>query len=325
MGIPCVSVFIVNYNTGALLEQCLSSIFNSKGDFELEVFVGDNNSRDSSADVVERKFPQVSLLRYTQNMGYTRAINMLLPEAKGDYCLLLHPDMELLPNTVKSFVEFFELHPRAGILGGNLYYPDGTPNPCEILFPTFRNDLLCFSFRLLRRLPGGRHLVGDRNPIEWSHESTCRVNWVWDACMMVRREVFETIGHFDEDFFVWYADWDLCKRAADAGWFVYYVRPATAIHHERQSFAKDKVPREEIRYKVDGWCSVARQAQDRQVFLKKHTGTASIFGVKTIGVVENALRFCLISSNLLLRRASFKEASYQLKACLQTIQSILNT
>ena len=194
MASRCISIFIVNYNTRALLEQCLKSIFESEGDLTVEVFVADNNSTDGSAESVKGRFPEVSLTRYSQNMGYTRAVNLLLPLAKGEYYLLLHPDVQLLPNTLKQLVEFFESHPQAGILGGNLYYPDGTPNPCEILFPSFKNDLVCFGVRLFNKLPGGRKLVGDFNPLEWSHKSTSQVNWVWNACMMVRREVFERTG-----------------------------------------------------------------------------------------------------------------------------------
>ncbi len=167
-------------------------------------------------------------------------------------------------------------------------------------------------------------MVGNFNPLEWSHESTSQVNWVWNACMIVRREVFEMVGYFDDHFFVWYADWDLCKRAVDAGWSVYYLRPATAIHHERQSFAKEDITRQEVRYKVDGWHSAARQMQDLNIFLKKHASSASIYGIKTIYVVENVLRLCMIPGSILLRRATLKEAFFQIRVCLQTIQAILN-
>lgn len=320
---PTVSIFIVNYNTRDLLEQCLKSIFETKGYVAVEVFVADNNSTDSSPDMVEAKFPEVSLTKYSRNMGFTKAVNPILPLARGEYYLLLHPDLEIPPNTFNRFLEFFESHPQAGILGGNLYYPDGTANPCEILFPGFKNDLLWFSVRLFKKFPGGRNLMGNLNPMEWSHKSTCQVNWVWNACMMVRREVFERIGYFDDHFFVWYADWDLCKRAVDAGWLTYYLYPAKAIHHERYSFSKEDVAVEEVRYKVDGWHSAPAQIWDRLTFLKKHSSARSILGVKAVGVVENVFRFWLILGNPLFGRTTFKKASFQLRACLQTICTIL--
>jgi GT2 family glycosyltransferase len=321
--IPSISIFIVNYNTRELLERCLTSIFATKGDLDLEVFVADNNSTDGSPDMVESVFPDVSVTRYSQNMGFTKAINPLLPLGNGEYYLLLHPDLEILPLTFKQFLMFFKSHPQVGIVGGNLYYPDGTPNACEILFPSFKNDLLCFAVRLFRRLPCGGRLLGDYNPLEWSHKSTSKVNWVWNACMMVRKQVFASIGHFDEDFFVWYADWDLCKRATDAGWDVYYLRPAAAIHLERHSFSEEDNIAIDVRYKVEGWHSAPRMIQDRHRFLKKHTSPGSVFGVKIIDMVQNALRFWLILGNLVFRKIIFKEASFQLRACLQTIQAIL--
>lgn len=141
--------------------------------------------------------------------------------------------------------------------------------------------------------------------------------------MMVRREVLEQIGYFDEDFFVWYADWDLCKRATDVGWQVYYLREATAIHHERRSFDKDSIHSDEIRYKIDGWYSAASQIQDRYLFLKKHSGRASMYGTKLINTAENALRILLILAGAASRGITRKEVSFRIRTCFQTIQAIL--
>lgn len=317
------SVFIVNYNTCSHLEQCLKSIFESKDNLNIEVFVADNASTDGSAEMIRAKFPQVFLTRYSKNVGYTKAINPLLTLATGEYYLILHADLEILPDTLKQFLTFFEDHPEVGILGANLYYPDGTPNPSEILFPSFRNELLCFALRLLKKLPGTRKLVEKHNPMEWSRKSTAQVNWVWNACMMVRRQVFETVGDFDEDFFVWYADWDFCKRAADAGWGIRYLHSATAIHHERQSFGREDIIGEEVRYKVDGWRSAPRQIWDRHIFLKKHCGRRSIYGVKAIYTVTTSLGLCLILGNLLFGKTLPSEALFQVKACLRTVHTIL--
>lgn len=318
-----ITVFIVNYNTCALLEKCLESIFDTKGDLNVEVLIADNNSADGSLEMIRTKFPQVALKCYAENMGFTKAINPLLSRGKGEYYLMLHPDLKLMPGTLKCFLEFFESHPRVGVLGGNLYYPDGTPNSCEVLCPGFKSDLLCFAGRAFGKLPGIRKLVGDFNLVEWSHETTSRVNWVWNACMMIRRGVLEQIGYFDEDFFVWYADWDLCKRATNAGWSVCYVHSAKAIHYERQSPDEAFAAKEEIRYKVDGWHSAAMMIRDRHIFVKKHCGYRSILGIRVIDVVQNMLRLCLILARFLLCRRTLRETSFQVRACLQTIHATL--
>jgi len=320
---PSISVFVVNYNTCGLLERCLRSVFNNKGDVSVEVFVADNCSTDGSAAMVEERFPQVWLTKYTENRGFTKAVNPLISMAEGRYYLFLHPDMELLPGTLSAFLDFFESNTHAGIVGANLYYPDGTPNPCEILPPGFKNDLLSLSVRLFKRLPAARHLTGERNPAEWSHKRTRQVNWVWNACMMVRRQVIDAVGSFDEKFFVWFADWDLCKRAADTGWGVYYLKEARAIHHERLSFTTQDLEMEEIRYKVDGWYSAPGQIHDRHVFLKKHAGAASILGMKTIQAFENGIRLWLILGRLLVGKSNLRDGLFEMGACLRVIQAIL--
>ena len=321
--VPRLSILIVNYNTRDLLEKCLQSVFKTKRGLSVEVLIGDNNSLDGSDEMIADLFPQVKLTAFHQNVGYTRAMNALFAAAKGEYFLLLHPDVELLPGSLQAFLNFFSRHRRAGVLGGNLYYPDGTPNPCEILFPGLRNDLKCFLRKVLLHLPSVTGLPPESNPLEWSHEETCQVNWVWNACMMLRREVFDKIGLFDERFFVWFADWDFCKRATDAGWAVYYLDSAKAVHHERQSFLADGEDMLELRYKVDGWYSVAGQIRDRCRFLNKHVTAASRFGTKVIAFTENTLKLCAIVARLPLGRAGRPRDIFQLKACLEVLRAIL--
>lgn len=318
---PRLSIFIVNYNTRDLLEKCLQSIFETKGGLSVEVLIGDNNSSDGSGEMVANLFPQVKLTAFHQNVGYTRAMNTLLATAKGEYFFLLHPDVELLPGSLQAFLNFFSRHRRAGILGGNLYYPDGTPNPCEILFPGFRNDLKCFVRRLLLHLPSVTGLPGESNPLEWSHEKTCQVNWVWNACMMVRREVFDKIGLFDENFFVWFADWDFCKRATDAGWAVYYLDSPKALHYERQS--PTQLGMKEVIYKVDGTYSAPRMYSDRYQFLRKHCHGTEILGMKSLHLFEYASRVGVALTEGMMGHVPVQKTSSYIKLLLKTVKTIL--
>lgn len=317
-----VSIFIVNFNTCALLKRCLESILKHRGHLSIELFVADNGSTDGSPEMVGSSFPQVSLTRYAQNIGYTKALNPLLQFASGNYFLFLHPDIEILGNTLSELVSFLESHSEAGIVGANLYYPDGSPNSCEIMFPGLRNDLLCFAVRFFDKLSVSK-LAGERKPMEWSHKSTSKVDSVWNACMMVRKEVFDTVGYFDEQFFYGSVDWDFCKRAGAFGWSVYYLHSAVAIHYERQSFTEEDMIRNDVRYKVDGWPTAACRYLDRHRFLRKHYGPLSVCGVKIVYIVENALRLWLILGSFFFRRVGYRSASFQLKACLQSIQTIM--
>lgn len=320
---PDISVFIVSYNTSGLLENCLSSIFSCSPQVSLEVFVVDNHSTDDTLQMIEMNFPGVNVVSLPQNMGFTKAINYLLPMGSGNYYLILHPDVVVFPETLLQLLAFFEDRKSAGILGANLQYPDGTPNACEILFPSLKNDLICFAVRLFRKLPAGNLLLGkDYNPLEWSRKSTSKVNWVWDACMMVRKAVFEDIGYFDEDFFVWYADWDFCKRASDMGWQIYYVLPAKAVHYEFQSFDDSTLPSEYVRYKVDGWQSASVMIPDRYTFVRKHC-SESLPGIKAIDLFQNTLRGGLILVKTLIEGPpSLSAVSRAMKAYLKNIRAI---
>jgi len=321
---PDVSVFIVSYNTRRLLAECLRSLEETKGDLDLEVFVADNNSTDATREMVREKFPKTHIKNYSRNMGFTRAVNPMLSLARGKYFLLLHPDIRLLPDTLNELISFFEDHPRTGILGGNLYYPDGTPNPCEIRFPDFKGEFSCFTSRLLNKFPRENQLHHeDNNRLIWSHRSSDRVTWVWNACMMVRQEVFQTVGYFDEDFFVWFADWDFCKRTSEKGWSVHYVAPAVAIHYERNSPLEAHDKEDTVRYKIDGWYSAVQQMKDRRVFWQKHLRRTSVYGVRGIYFLESFLRMWLVLCHWLLNRTRGQETAFQVKTCLKTMHAVL--
>jgi GT2 family glycosyltransferase len=320
---PWVSILIVNYNTRDLLAKCLQSIFETKRGLSVEVLIWDNNSSDRSGEMLVNLFPQVKLIAFRQNVGYTRAINALLAAAKGEYFLLLHPDVELLSGSLQAFLHFLSRHRRAGILGGNLYYPDGRPNPCEIMFPGLKRECLSLGLRLMARLPLCDSVSVHRSPLEWSHKRTEPVNWVWNACMMIRRDVFDQIGRFDEGFFVWFADWDFCQRAREAGWGVFYIEDAKVVHHERRSETKVLLDMEETRYKVDGWYSLVGQMQDQNVFLRKHTTILSRLGAKTIAFLEHSVKCSLILGTSMLKKTGKDVGKLQLRTCLEALQSIL--
>lgn len=317
-----ISIFVVNYNTRHLLRKCLQSICDSEGAIKFEVFVADNNSSDGSTQMVRTEFPEVSLSCHEQNLGYTRAVNRLLPRGTGEYYLLLHPDVELLPDTLTEFLEFFRRHRNAGILGGNLLYADGTPNPCEILFPGVKNDLKYLAVTMMRKVPFFKGTVERHDPTKWKHEATAEVMGVWNACMMFRREVLNEIGMFDERFFVWFADWDFCKRAREKGWSVYYVANAKALHHERFSFKASRISKE-VKYKTDGWYSLVSQTRDRHTFLNKHNGKPSVFGVKAIEIAGAVLKIVLLIINIAARKTLPAEGSFRIRTCAKMIRVVL--
>ena len=138
-----LAIVIVNYNVEALLKRCLDSIFHSVGDLRLAVCVVDNNSKDGSVAMVKRDFPQVRLIANKENPGYSTAnnqgLNLLNAEhiSRPRYCLLLNPDTEVMPNTLRSSVSYMDAHPDTGIMGPKLLLPNGQLDlACRRAFPT---------------------------------------------------------------------------------------------------------------------------------------------------------------------------------------------
>lgn len=239
----------------------------------MEVIVVDNASSDGSVEMIRSEFPQVRVRLNKENLGFAKAINPVLQESSADYFLLLHPDTLLFPEALQVMRRFLEEYPRVGVVGGNLLYPDGTYNPCRHTFPSIRTELTDLGYRLMSRRLWSRPLSKVRGLLKreaffWDHESPHEGDHVWNACLMFRREVLETVGGFCEDFFVWFADADWCRRVKTAGWKIYYLPEAKAIHYERQS--KDLVTGPLIQYKVNGVLVRDSMAKDQYTFLRRY-------------------------------------------------------
>lgn len=223
-----LTVQIVNWNAREDLRQALRSLFEHAPTFPFEVLVLDNASQDGSVQIVEKEFPQVRLLVSERNLGFARGHNLLARHARGRYLLLLNPDTVVMRDTLTKLIRFAEAHPEAGIIGPKLLNPDGSlqyscrrfPNPIAAIF---RNTPLG------RLFPNNRY-TRDYLMLDWDHNSIREVDWVSGAAMLVRREVYQQLGGFDEQFFMYVEDVDLCYRAWQAGWKVLYYPDAIIIH-----------------------------------------------------------------------------------------------
>ena len=238
-----VGVVIVNYNTKALLEQCLHSLYDSdQGDVQFDVVIVDNNSTDGSAAMVREKFPEATLIVSEVNGGYAYANNIGLryfgfPDAEGTaprYALLLNPDTVLPPGTLEKMVAFMDEHPDAGVAGPKLVRPDGSlDKACKRGFPTpqasfYKITGLSTLFPRSRRF--GRYNLTYLDP-----NRTAQVDSVVGAFMMVRREAIRQAGLLDEEFFMYGEDLDWAYRIKSNGWEVWYYPEVTVLHVKRAS------------------------------------------------------------------------------------------
>ena len=229
-----LSIVIVNWNTGDLLRDCLTSVYASEGDFTFEVVVVDNCSQDSSCSMVRDEFAQVHLIASEINGGYAYANNLGLRRLLARYYLLLNTDTILPPRALQEMLEFMNTHPEVGIAGPKLVMSDGSLDlACRRSFPTVENS--CYKlFGLSRLFPSSRRF-GAYNLTYLDPDETSEVDSVVGAFMMVRGEVVEEVGGLDEEFFMYAEDLDWALRAKQAGWKVYYYPEVTVLHYKRQS------------------------------------------------------------------------------------------
>ena len=225
---PDVSVVIVSFNTRDLLRDCLQSLAREAGPVNYETLVVDSASRDGSADMIEREFPDVRLFRSSVNLGFAGGNNVAFPECRGRYVVLLNSDAFLTPGALERSVKYMDANPRVGLGGARLVGRDGAWQPSARMFPSLLNDLLILS-GLSGRFPKSR-FFGRADRTWASPLQEADVDWVPGAYSIVRRSALEEVGYFDGRFFLYYEEVDLCRRFKNAHYQVHYWPDIVVIH-----------------------------------------------------------------------------------------------
>jgi N-acetylglucosaminyl-diphospho-decaprenol L-rhamnosyltransferase len=228
-----VSFLIVSWNVRDLLRRALASVLDDTVGIESEIILVENASRDGTVEMVRAEFPQVRLIANPDNRGFTGGNNQAFAVSLGRYFFLLNPDAELVAGATRALIEYLDANPRVGIAGPQLLNPDRTVQPSRRRFPVFTTALL-ESTRLQQWFPHNRwlaryYLLDTRDDVAQD------VDWIVGAAMFVRREMYEQVGAFDQDFFMYSEELDWCYRAKRAGWRVVYLPRAQVIHHEGKS------------------------------------------------------------------------------------------
>lgn len=222
------SVVIVSFNTREVLRACLQSLYGSVGSQTVEVIVVDNASRDGSADMVAKDFPQAHLERSATNLGFAAANNIGFRIAGGRYIVLLNPDALVEPATLNKAIAHMDQCPRAGLAGGRLIDHGGADQPSARQFPSLLNEFLVLS-GLAARFPCSR-LFGRFDRTWADPEKAAAVDWVPGAFSIIRAQALKEIGFFDERFFLYYEEVDLCRRLKNRGWQTWYW-PDLVVRH----------------------------------------------------------------------------------------------
>jgi len=304
-----VSIIIVSYNTRAVLLDCLDSIYQWASSRAGEIIVIDNASTDGSAEAIAQRFSNVLLLRNAANLGFAKANNQGIQKASGKYLLLLNPDTLFIEDAITSLLAFIEQRPEAGIAGCKILNRDGSLQPSYFLLPNLLSVLWTALF-LDRLAPlnqvNGKWILG-RQPAD----SPSRVQRLLGAFLFARREALQQIGGFDEGFFLFSEEEDLCYRVLQQGWAIYYFPQTQIIHLGGQSAPKTD-PR-----------AIVYANESKVRFFRKHHGAATQLLFRIIWFVAIIIR---TPSVLLLaaaeRREMLKAYQRSLAALFQPLTAI---
>jgi GT2 family glycosyltransferase len=227
-----VSVVILNHNGGEDIVECLRTVVREAPE---AVVVVDNASTDGSDDRVAAAFPDVRLVRNERNLGFATAANEGVRATSTPYVFLVNQDATLHAGSLAALEGALDAHPRAAAVGALVRNPDGTVQPTKRRFPSFGQAVLHGIVGIFRpQNPGTRgYVLADTD-----FTSPRTVDWVAMTATALRRDAFDAVGGFDEAFFFFVEDVDVCKRFWDAGWEVWFVPGAEVTHQWGGSWTK---------------------------------------------------------------------------------------
>lgn len=239
---PEVTVIMVSYNTRDLTLKALETLLDCAGDVSMRVVVWDNDSQDGSADAVAAAYPQLELVRSTENIGFAAANNRVADTATTEWLLLLNPDTETHDRAVENLLAFGKKHPEAGIVGGRTVYPDGSLNIGSCWNKMTIWSLFCSAIGL-SRLFSNSAFFNHEGIGGWRRDSVRHVDIVVGCFLLIRTELWRQLGGFNTRYFMYGEEADMCLRAAKLGYRPMITPDAQIMHLLGASMPKreDKV------------------------------------------------------------------------------------
>jgi len=275
-----LSIITVNYNVKEFLQNLIHSIHKAAGSLSYEIIIVDNASSDGSVDFISDKFPEVKLISNNENLGFGKANNQGLKIAEGKFILLINPDAIVSEDTFTKMISFFETHPSVGLAGCKILNPDGTLQlACRRSFPGPWTSF-CKVTGLSSLFPNSG-LFARYNLTYKDENESYEVDAISGSFMMMRKEVYENTGGFDEDYFMYGEDLDLCYRIQQAGYQVYYVHETQIIHYKGESTRRSSL--DETKFFYDAM----------HLFVKKHLSSSLLvqFILRTAIGIRKILSF----------------------------------
>ena len=228
-----LSIVILCWNDQAVIADCLQSIFTNTRLTEFEVIVSDNGSTDRSVEFIRQHYPQVRVIENGENLRFAKANNVGIRASKGEYVLILNPDTIIHDGALDNLVLFADQHPEAGAFGCKVLNSDGTYQESGRPFASLSREwVMALGLRpfaqFFRWLSSGTYAG-------WKGEAQRTVDWLSGCFILARRDLLERLGGFDEQFFYYYEDMDLCRRIWEAGYPIVYTPEMSITHLGGQS------------------------------------------------------------------------------------------
>ena len=225
-----IDIIIVNYKSTDYLLKCLNSVYDSIRDIPVRAFVQDNDSRNG-VDRVSIAFPKVNLTKNIFNMGFSKAVNSAIKQGTAPYVLILNPDTIIKDGFFESILQYIENNSDLGIVGPKILNIDGSLQGSARAFPTPWMAFFGRNSLLTKWFPNNR--ISRKSILSTGSDGVTPMfaDWVSGACMLIKRKAINDVGLFDEQFFMYWEDVDLCKRMWENGWKVAYFPKASIVHH----------------------------------------------------------------------------------------------
>ena len=225
-----LSIVILNYNVRYFLELCLKSVQQAILTLDAEIIVVDNNSEDESCDLVRQLFPEVILIENKENQGFSKGNNIGVSRAKGEYICILNPDTLVSEDAFVKLLEFSESKQKLGIVGCKLI------NGAGEFLPESKRNVPYVKAALLKFLGNSKSYYA----LHIDKNQTAEVDILVGALMFLKRDVYNYVGGFDEDYFMYGEDIDLSYRMLKSGYQNYYYGHTTVLHFKGESTLRDK-------------------------------------------------------------------------------------
>ncbi|MDP3971189.1 MAG: glycosyltransferase family 2 protein [bacterium] len=235
-----ISIIILNYKTKHLLRLVIKNLQDLNITLPYEIIVIDNASQDGSVEMVEELYPNIKLIVNPKNTGHAHGNNLGIAQAKGEYLLIMNSDIIFSkPSDIMKMIMYLDEHQNVGLLGPQLRNGDGTIQkscfrPYGRFTPIYRRTPLGKFGPAQRDLD--RHLMSD-----FDHNSLREVDWILGACIFVRKSAIEKVGSFNEKFFLYFADFELCDRLRNSDYKVIYYPDVEIVHYHKRESAQSSI------------------------------------------------------------------------------------